>query len=307
MKFRPACAAVALIVTSLLLLSGIRCTESAEIKIVSPGAYKDREGEGGGFGGPFPPFRIQQVWPAEDFAALGNKPHWLVDITFRPDQTLKNPLTAVFPDQQIRFATMPVGPPNLSLRFEDNLGSNVKLFYRGPWTLVADIDDTSPVPREFYDAEFPAGVTPYLYDPSKGNLLLDGIGWGGASAQSSDRVPGIRTELSGSPDGTHGVRSVAHVNQFTFIPVTAGDYNRDGTVDAADYVVWRKGLGTTYTQADYDVWRANFGQTIGSGGALPSAEPLPAIPEPSTALVLFVGSLALAARWRRTHVRQRRF
>jgi uncharacterized protein YjbI with pentapeptide repeats len=85
-----------------------------------------------------------------------------------------------------------------------------------------------------------------------------------------------------------------------------GDYNRDGTVDAADYVVWRNGLGTTYTQADYDVWRANFGQTAGGGAALSSAEPLPAIPEPSTALIAFVGSLALAARCGRTHVRLRR-
>jgi hypothetical protein len=92
----------------------------------------------------------------------------------------------------------------------------------------------------------------------------------------------------------------------TFIPVTPGDYNRDGTVDTADYVVWRKGLGTTYTQADYDVWRANFGQTVGSGGALPSVDPLPAVPEPSTALVVFVGSLALAGGCRPTHDRRRR-
>ena len=88
--------------------------------------------------------------------------------------------------------------------------------------------------------------------------------------------------------------------------MTPGDFNQNGTVDAADYVVWCRGLGTTYTQADYDVWRANFGQTIGSGGTLPSAESLPAIPEPSTALVVFVGSLALAARCRPTHVRPRR-
>jgi uncharacterized protein YjbI with pentapeptide repeats len=86
--------------------------------------------------------------------------------------------------------------------------------------------------------------------------------------------------------------------QLTFIPVPTGDFNRDGTVDAADYVVWRNGLGTTYTQADYDAWRANFGQTAGGGEALPSAERLPAIPEPSTALVMFVGGLALAARCR---------
>jgi hypothetical protein len=92
---------------------------------------------------------------------------------------------------------------------------------------------------------------------------------------------------------------VAHVNQFTFIPVTPGDYNRDGTVDAADYVVWRKGLGTTYTQADYDVWRANFGQTIGSGGALPSAEPLPiAVPEPATLTLLVMAIVVYYARRR---------
>ena len=48
-------------------------------------------------------------------------------------------------------------------------------------------------------------------------------------------------------------------------PTLAGDFNEDGVVDAADYVVWRKGLGTTYTQKDYDTWRAHFGQTAGIG------------------------------------------
>ena len=40
--------------------------------------------------------------------------------------------------------------------------------------------------------------------------------------------------------------------------VLPGDFNGDGAVDAADYVVWRMGLGTTYSQADYDVWRAQL-------------------------------------------------
>ncbi len=79
-------------------------------------------------------------------------------------------------------------------------------------------------------------------------------------------------------------------------PITAqvpGDFSRDGIVDAADYVVWRKGFGTEYTQADYDVWRAHFGQTVGSGAALPSAGPLPAgVPEP-TSVTLFGFGLAL--------------
>jgi len=46
------------------------------------------------------------------------------------------------------------------------------------------------------------------------------------------------------------------------LEVTApGDFNHDGTVDGADYVVWRKGSGTKYTAADYDSWRTHFGQT----------------------------------------------
>jgi hypothetical protein len=69
-----------------------------------------------------------------------------------------------------------------------------------------------------------------------------------------------------------------------------GDFNHDGAVNAADYVLWRKGLGTPYTQFDYNVWRSHFGQTTGSGsGATASA----AVPEPSTLVLLIFA----AARW----------
>jgi hypothetical protein len=73
--------------------------------------------------------------------------------------------------------------------------------------------------------------------------------------------------------------------------LVAGDFNASGTVDAADYVVWRDGLGTDYTQADYDVWRTNFGQTsansVGAGfSSLSSTNP--GVPEPpAVCLVLF--------------------
>jgi hypothetical protein len=79
------------------------------------------------------------------------------------------------------------------------------------------------------------------------------------------------------------------------VPVP-GDFSGDGDVDAADYVVWRNGLGTDYAHNDYDVWRAHFGETAGSSAALPSAEPPSVhVPEPSTALVLAIGVLTLAA------------
>jgi hypothetical protein len=54
-----------------------------------------------------------------------------------------------------------------------------------------------------------------------------------------------------------------------------GDFNSDGMVDAGDYVVWRTGLGTIYTEADYEVWLANFGATSGSGTVSNSIAPEP--------------------------------
>jgi autotransporter-associated beta strand protein len=68
----------------------------------------------------------------------------------------------------------------------------------------------------------------------------------------------------------------------------AGDFNGDGSVDMADYVVWRKGFGTTYTQEDYDDWRNNFGAQAG-GGALDSAST--AVPEPATIAGLLLSGL----------------
>jgi hypothetical protein len=76
----------------------------------------------------------------------------------------------------------------------------------------------------------------------------------------------------------------------------AGDYNHNGVVDAADYVAWRDGLGTTYTQADYDVWRAHFGQSAGNGATVSTSA---TIPEPAPATLLPLGMLGCGWRRRR--------
>jgi hypothetical protein len=81
-----------------------------------------------------------------------------------------------------------------------------------------------------------------------------------------------------------------------------GDFNQNGTVDAADYVVWRK---TDGTQTGYDTWRANFGTSLsaGSGSAgYPlgaSAEPLSAVPEPSTLMIACIAAIGIGAAARR--------
>jgi hypothetical protein len=92
-------------------------------------------------------------------------------------------------------------------------------------------------------------------------------------------------------------------------PVQLGDYNRDGTVDAGDYSVWRNSLGQTgpglaadgnlnnqVDAGDYNVWKSNFGEMSGSGslaGALRSNGP---VPEPATsALTALAAAFAVAA------------
>jgi hypothetical protein len=66
-----------------------------------------------------------------------------------------------------------------------------------------------------------------------------------------------------------------------------GDYNNNGRVDAADYVIWRKRLGTPTTlpndvtpgwvlAEDRNVWRTNFGR----GPTQPASGT--AVPEPRT-------------------------
>jgi hypothetical protein len=82
----------------------------------------------------------------------------------------------------------------------------------------------------------------------------------------------------------------------------AGDFNGDSRVDSADYSVWRKGLGTTYTQSDYNSWRANFGQNAGSGSGANTAG---AIPEPATALMVLIGLAAFCLLDRPNTVKKR--
>jgi hypothetical protein len=83
---------------------------------------------------------------------------------------------------------------------------------------------------------------------------------------------------------------------------TLGDFNDDGTVDAADYVVFRKFEGTATDlpndgslignvgQGHYELWMENFGDSdAGAGGGT-------GVPEPSTLLLVTLCMAAVASR-----------
>jgi hypothetical protein len=73
-----------------------------------------------------------------------------------------------------------------------------------------------------------------------------------------------------------------------------GDYNNDGKVDAADYVVWRK--NNINGEQGYNDWRANFGRMAGSGSALGAAG---AVPEPAAAALMVIGLVGIGSARRR--------
>lgn len=107
-----------------------------------------------------------------------------------------------------------------------------------------------------------------------------------------------------------GINLFGHTNTLTMnvdlvrfdqVVGVPGDYNGNGVVDAADYVLWRKGgplanevdTPGTVNQADYTAWRARFGNVSGSGTVVGAA-----VPEPATTVLLMsalLGTITLAA------------
>ena len=128
--------------------------------------------------------------------------------------------------------------------------------------------------------EIEAGYTPAFGDEFE--VLTAGQIDGTFDTESLPQLPGgLQLVVTYSP--TSVMLSVGGLQ---------GDYNYDGTVDAADYTVWRDALsnGTNLAAdgnqdglvdgADYQVWQDNYGTS------LPAAVSTVSVPEPSSAFLL---------------------
>ncbi|MCC7086473.1 MAG: hypothetical protein IT427_15845 [Pirellulales bacterium] len=111
----------------------------------------------------------------------------------------------------------------------------------------------------------------------------------------------IGDTTSGEPWPEYGSTDVSFY--FSAAPLLAGDFNDNGAVDAADYVVWRNNLGTTNSLPNdvvggpvgplqFALWRGNFGNTLSSGMLVYNSVPEPVVGS-------LIGTMLIAATFRR--------
>ena len=173
----------------------------------------------------FKSMRYQQVYAAYEFMDVAG-PVLITRIGFRPDGRYGWTFDEVLPNLQINLSTTTAGPDALSTTFAANIGADDTMVYSGPLHISSQFSGPSGGPMDF-DIQITL-TTPFLYDPSAGNLLLDIRNIGGGTlytpfdahsglGDSTSCVYSWGTDSVQDPAGYDGgIVSFGLVTQFTF-------------------------------------------------------------------------------------------
>ena len=113
-------------------------------------------------------------------------------------------------------------------------------------------------------------------------------------------LPGTSIEVNFDPSETalfDGTAAESVINGFASGSITvnqflAGDFDTDLDVDGADFLQWQRGGSPNpLSGSDLTNWKSNFSNSVALSG-------FQVVPEPTTAILLLIGSLALCGRWR---------
>ena len=129
--------------------------------------------------------REQLIYGASEFPQY---PIIINDIHWRPDLANGGPITTTISNIQINLSTSPKSADQLSMTFSENVGTNNSTVFSGAMS-VASSFTTLPNGTKAFDIDLSL-QTSFLYDPSKGNLLLDIQNFTGCNASLYDNVVG---------------------------------------------------------------------------------------------------------------------
>jgi hypothetical protein len=159
--------------------------------------------------------------------------------------------------------------------------------------------------------------TGYLFERVSGESIADALHGPGIPFAVGSEPQGEAIGWAANGTGFYTSSEMAGtgsapIYSYSFASL-AGDFDNNGVVDAADYLVWRSTVGSTIdlradgdhngvvNSDDYNVWQANFG-AISGAGAVGSALNAGVVPEPSSIVLLCLGAATALAmtRARRT-------
>jgi hypothetical protein len=121
-------------------------------------------------------------------------------------------------------------------------------------------------------------------------------------ASSNQPISGMFSNVvGGRVTATDGVTSlkISVVGNYLVLGELPGDYNGNGVVDGADFLVWQQGVGSKYTAGHLAVWKTNLGKTLASvqapfeGTTTPNSS---AVPEPRAGILLTLVTLVFCMR-----------
>jgi len=171
--------------------------------------------------------RYQQVFDASQFSAFGGTAQLISEIDLRNGVFVNEAFSATISSIDISLSTTTAAPDGLSPTFAANVGPDNTQVYGGSLTLSSS-NANGPGGTKVFDVAIKF-QTPFLYNPTQGNLLLDVDNLSGANSHigtdffdaenltgdSVSRVYGAEGD-PGAVSGT--LDSIGLITQFRFGP-----------------------------------------------------------------------------------------
>jgi hypothetical protein len=191
--------------------------------------------------------RYQQVYSASQFSAFGG-PQTITQIGFRPSaDRFGNAFSSTLPNIQIDLSTTSKAVNGLSSVFANNVGPDDTVVFSGALALSSQATGPPQGPKDF-DILINL-TTPFLYDPSKGNLLLDVRNFVGGTTDQFDAkefpLPNTSSRVwsQGGINSTFGLAdSWALVTQFQFGPAAVPSADVGGVPEPGSLALLAVGL-----------------------------------------------------------------